>query len=64
MRSIVLDKKVDNVCGICGSKEPFIETSSIYRFTNEDITSYFHHLQNQSYNQLLLFFHLPQNMHL
>lgn len=29
------------------SKEPFIETSSIYRFTNEDITSYFHHLQNK-----------------
>lgn len=30
------------------SKEPFIETSSIYRFTNEDITSYFHHLQNKN----------------
>lgn len=29
------------------SKEPFIETSSIYRFTNEDITSYFHHLQDK-----------------
>ena len=25
MRSIVLDKKVNNACGICGSKEPFIE---------------------------------------
>lgn len=29
MRSIVLDKKVDNVCGICGSKEPFIEYKEI-----------------------------------
>lgn len=25
----------------------FIETSSIYRFTNENITAYFHHLQNK-----------------
>lgn len=29
------------------SEEPFIETSGIYRFTNEDITSYFHHLENK-----------------
>lgn len=29
------------------TKEPFIETSGIYTFTNEDITSYFHHLQNK-----------------
>lgn len=27
--------------------KPFIETSSIYRFTNENITAYFHHLQNK-----------------
>ncbi len=25
MRSVVLDDKKENVCGICGSKEPFIE---------------------------------------
>lgn len=30
-----------------GSKDNFINTSSIYRFTNEDITSYFHHLENK-----------------
>lgn len=30
------------------SKEPFIETSAIYRFTNEDILSYFHHLENKN----------------
>lgn len=29
------------------NKETFIDTSSIYRFTNEDITSYFHHLKNK-----------------
>lgn len=29
------------------SKDAFIETSAIYRFTNEDITSYYHHLQNK-----------------
>lgn len=29
-------------------KEPFIETSPIYRFTNEDILSYFHHLENKN----------------
>lgn len=30
------------------SKEKtFIETSAIYRFTNEDISSYFHHLENK-----------------
>ena len=29
MRSIVLDKKVNNECGICGSKEPFIEHKEI-----------------------------------
>ena len=29
------------------SEEPFMETSGIYRFTNEDITSYFHHLENK-----------------
>ncbi len=29
MRSIVLDKKVKNACGICGSKEPFIEHKEI-----------------------------------
>ena len=28
-------------------KTTFLETSSIYRFTNEDITSYFHHLENK-----------------
>ena len=30
-----------------GTKEHFINTSSIYRFTNEDITSYYHHLENK-----------------
>lgn len=30
-------------------KEPFIQTSGIYRFTNEDITSYYHHLENKKY---------------
>lgn len=30
------------------SEEPFIETSAIYRFTNEDISSYFHHLENKN----------------
>ena len=30
-----------------GSKDNFINTSSIYKFTNEDITSYFHHLENK-----------------
>ena len=29
------------------SKKAFMETSSIYRFTNEDITSYFHHLEKK-----------------
>ena len=29
------------------SKEAYGKTSSIYRFTNENITSYFHHLQNK-----------------
>lgn len=29
------------------SKEAYGRTSSIYRFTNEDITSYFHHLKNK-----------------
>lgn len=29
-------------------KEPFIETSPIYRFTKEDILSYFHHLENKN----------------
>ena len=29
MRSIVLDKKVTNACGICSSKEPFIEHKEI-----------------------------------
>jgi len=29
------------------SKKEFIETSGIYRFTNEDITGCFHHLQNK-----------------
>lgn len=29
------------------STEPFMETSGIYKFTNEDITSYFHHLQDK-----------------
>ena len=29
MRSIVLGKKVKNACGICGSKEPFIEHKEI-----------------------------------
>ena len=29
-------------------KEPFIETSPIDRFTNEDISSYFHHLENKN----------------
>ena len=29
------------------SKEPFINTSSIYRFTNEDITAYFNHLEKK-----------------
>lgn len=28
-------------------KKPFINTSGIYRFTNEDISSYFHHLKNK-----------------
>lgn len=28
-------------------KKPFEELSGIYRFTNEDITSYFHHLENK-----------------
>ncbi len=28
-------------------KKPFIDTSGIYRFTNEDISSYFHHLKNK-----------------
>ena len=28
-------------------QKPFIKTSGIYRFTNEDITSYFHHLENK-----------------
>lgn len=31
------------------NKEPFISTSAIYRFTNEDIKSYFHHLQNKQH---------------
>lgn len=31
-----------------GTKDNFINTSSIYRFTNEDITSYFHHLKNKN----------------
>lgn len=31
------------------NKEPFISTSAIYRFTNEDILSYFHHLQNKQH---------------
>lgn len=30
-----------------GSKSQFQETSSIYRFTNENMTSYFHHLENK-----------------
>lgn len=30
-----------------GTKEHFINTSSIYRFTNEDITSYYNHLENK-----------------
>ena len=29
MRSIVLDKKTSHVCGICGSKEPYIEYMEI-----------------------------------
>lgn len=29
------------------SEEPFAETSGIYRFTNENITSYIHHLENK-----------------
>ena len=29
MRSIVLDKKVNDACGICGSKEPFIVNKEI-----------------------------------
>ena len=29
-----------------GSK-PFLETSAVYRFTNEDINSYYHHLENK-----------------
>lgn len=29
MRSIVLDKKVNDTCGICGSKEPYIEHKEI-----------------------------------
>ena len=29
------------------SKDAFLELSSIYRFTNEDVTSYFHHLQDK-----------------
>ena len=28
-------------------KKSFIDTSGIYRFTNEDISSYFHHLKNK-----------------
>lgn len=28
-------------------KRPFIDTSGIYRFTNEDINGYFHHLENK-----------------
>lgn len=29
------------------SEEPFDKTTGIYRFTTEDITSYFHHLENK-----------------
>ena len=29
MRSIVIDKKINDTCGICGSKEPFIEYKEI-----------------------------------
>ena len=28
--------------------KPFLETSAVYRFTNEDITSYYHHLKDKS----------------
>ena len=31
------------------NKEPFISTSAIYKFTNEDISSYFHHLENKKH---------------
>jgi len=40
-------KIVRGSCINISSKQPFIETSGIYRFTNEDITAFFHHLQNK-----------------
>lgn len=52
MRSVILDEKTNNVCGICGAKEPYIEyiekegvhfiwcnkcnTISFYKDINED----------------------------